>query len=235
MSVRMKIKKQPTCLTIVEVMIIIVIGAALVWVFIPYLAGRVTAHAQQSKQVNNLRGITMVCHLYAQDNEGVFPTGTEPGSANTNANTILQDLFATGEIGLEALFWNPRSTHVCAPEPPNEDGTLDPGENAFDYISGLEDSSPRNLPLLVEAQTGENQWRHDHGHPREHNVVVAYVDASTAILETDRKTESIHVEHASGGQVHLLSISDEAGTTPGNLPAHAEVKHAAPPRGGGSR
>ena len=148
-------------------------------------------------------------------------------STSTSSNTILQVLFASGDIDLEVLFWNPRVTHVCASTAPNENGILEPGENAFDYVSGLTDRSQGQLPLIIEAQTSLHTWDPDAGHPWQNQVVVGRVDASTLVLETERKTNRIRVEHPSG-EVDLLSVSDDAGATPGNLPPEAVVNRAAP-------
>lgn len=219
-------------LTLIEAAIAIVIVAALaVLAWGSYQ--RSIDQAAVARAVSQARQLALGCRLYAQANSGEFPAGTEPGSAPTNANTVLQDLLSTGEVELELLFWSPRATHVCAPDPPNEDGILDPGENAFDYVAGLTDSSPRGLPLLVEAQTSPHVWDVEAGHPWTRQVVVAMVDASTQIMTLDRDSR-IKVAQP-GGEVDLLSVGTDADPDSGHLPTGAVVHRAAPvpPAAGG--
>lgn len=219
-------------LTLIEAAIAIVIVAALAvlaWGSHQRSMDRVAV----SMAVTNARQLALACRLYAQANGGEFPAGTEPGSAPTNANTVLQDLLTTGEVDLELLFWNPRATHVCAPDPPNEDGILDPGENAFDYVAGLTDRSPRGLPLLVEAQTSPHMWDVRAGHPRHGQVVVLMVDASANVMSVERNFRVLIAQRR--GDVDLLSVGTDENPGSGHLPAGAVVHRAAPvpPAAGG--
>lgn len=208
----MKLQTKPVRggFTLVELLVVITIIAILASFAVPVF-NRVVARAQQSKTVNNTRQIALACRLFAQANNGIFPVGVE-GVPATTSEGAYQALFDAGEIDLEALFWNPRATHACSQQTPNEDGTLQPGENAFGYVRGLNDTSPGNPPLIVEAWTSQNTWATDAGHPWERQVVVALVDASTNVLSTDTSNQ-VKVP-AGAQQVDLLSTQ--------NLPTGAE-------------
>lgn len=228
----MKLQTKPrrAGFTLVELLVVITIIAILASFAVPVF-NRVVGRAQQSKQVNNVRQIALACRLFAQANNGIFPVGIDQTPAS-DANGAFDALFQSGDITMEALFWNPRATHVCNPAPPNEDGTLQAGENAFDYVRGLNDSTRGNVPLIVEAQTQPNQWDATAGHPWERQVVVAYVDASATVLSATT-TDGLGVEvQAPGGTTPVPLLSTGAGN---NIPAgpNISVLRAAAASGGG--
>ena len=157
--------------------------------------------------------LSKACLLFATDNCGAFPDGrfewvekpddlsAPPGSKmrqrsgyrlkasfSGTAEESFQHLFDTGCIESEKLFWSPRQRVQCAAELPDEDGNLTAGENLWDYVAGLNASSPSFLPLLFEASDGGEgkHWTSTEGHPWRDAVAVAYVDGSIEKVKLNR-------------------------------------------------
>ncbi len=184
--------------------------------FIIPLFGRMTDSARQTRQINNAKAITLAIHIWASDRSGTFPFGTydpntptyDPRSSSwpppkdyvfplpaDDAESCFNDLFKAGAIEIEKVFWNPHHRLHCFPSPPDENGNLKPGENCWDYIRGLNNSSRESLPLIFEASDDGkgSQWTDAGGHPWKDFVIVGYVDGSAEKLRlnADRQLKTM--------------------------------------------
>ena len=114
--------------------------------------------AEMLEQVKNLNQILRGCRAFATDNAGVYPNGNYhhglgkivKGPQSTSAERCFNDLFHH-HLESEKIFWNAEQTVQCAREEPTENKRLTAGENCWDYVVGLTNSSPAQFPLVFEA------------------------------------------------------------------------------------
>ena len=176
--------------TLIELLVVITIIAILASFAVPVFT-KVIQNSQQTKQVNNAKQILTACALFAADKGGgIYPTGTwedggfTDGDPSTVAEDCFNDLFETGIMEMELLFWLPQNATKCGIAKPDEDGTLDEAENYWDYISGM-NNSVGTLPLLVEGADDDGvTWTAGGGHPWSGSVVVGFADGSSARKES---------------------------------------------------
>ena len=112
----------------------------------------------QTKSLAQAKQIGLALRLYAGDHDGVYPTGTNPetGEPIRTANDAFRVLLPTYTQS-EALFGNKLSAYQSAAGPDNVIGsgrTLQPGENVYSYVAGLNDANNPNAPLLVDGTDG---------------------------------------------------------------------------------
>ena len=174
--------KQNGGFTLIELLVVITIIAILASFAVPVF-NKVVTSAQQTKQINNLKQIALACSLFASDNSGIYPTGGIVDGVLTdaeggNAEDCFNDLMKTGALAVEKVFWNPQNKTMCKPSAPNENNELQPGENCWEYMFGLSNSSSPTLPLVYEASNGGTTWAAADGHPWETKMIVAFVDGS---------------------------------------------------------
>ena len=141
-------------LVIGTVLIVLLAGAA--W---PYLRPWIKSHQNErlgrarktATQAKVIHGWLMA---YANDHGGVFPTGT-------NANAAYRELFKINAGASEDVFYIDGDPYHNSARDGRPDGNvgrepdylqaLEPGENAFAYVSGLTASDPARLPLIANG------------------------------------------------------------------------------------
>ena len=151
-------------------------------------------NAKQARQNGRAKNILTGMALYAADKgAGVYPFGSyDPETEEFSdlkdeltAEECFQDLFDSGVLDLESLFWHPGHEKQCNEEEPNEDGKLEPGENSWDYIA-IMNNSVGNLPLIFTASDSgkAKTWTKAGGHPWRGALIVGMADGSSVMKET---------------------------------------------------
>lgn len=108
-------------------------------------------HAYKSSASVNCRQIIMCLHIWAEDNNGVFPDATFP--CPHSSNQVLRKLFQEDIAQDERLFGargSPFMPDNDIGEAPNFPHALEPGENHWAMVVGLNPRSEGSLPLVFE-------------------------------------------------------------------------------------
>lgn len=207
---------------VVMISIVVVVAMFLPATCLP-MRGGMSAKAQQMKSLNNAKEIARACILFAADNDGKFPDGShhrgEPGgTAGKKSYECFTDIVEYGLIKQESFFWNPRATHVCSTFKPNENGKLESGECAYDYVSGMTTGKENDhLPLVFEAcTTPGTTWDKNKGHPWNGKVVAVDCDGSGYIRATDNQ-KMIKVRRSPGkaAKEAIVDLVGSAGAAEG--------------------
>lgn len=154
-------------------------------------------HAHQSSASANCRQIIMYLHIWAEDNNGVFPDATFP--CPHSSNQVLRKLFQEDIAQDERLFGAPGSQFMQdnqLGEAPNFPHALEPGENHWAMVAGLNPRSEGSLPLVFENAINSEwppKWLINQITPvrgrtwRGGNIIVGRVDNSVNIEQLVEK------------------------------------------------
>ena len=151
-------------------------------------------HGNQMKATNNCRQIIMAMKLYASDHNGHYPTG------NT-ANEAFRKLIQEEILPDERIFGSPASIFIPdgkTGEAPDFVQALEPGENHWMLVDGMNEKSPAHQALVFD-NTPDTTWppKWDlasvgllaRGRPwRGYKVVVGLNDNSVNVEKLDPKT-----------------------------------------------
>jgi len=145
--------------SLVELLVVIAIIAGLAAMSYGPIMKQVKA-AAKTNALNNGKQIYTALFSFASDNNGIFPN-ENTGDAGDSAEACFTQLIEAGKIDEEVTFWNKENSVlgvVDGTSPPNEDGTLDSGENAWGYVSGLNTSSRTNIPIVFDSVAGASSF-----------------------------------------------------------------------------
>ncbi len=159
----MKINKTSNAFTLIELLVVIAIIAILASIALPVFSS-VQERGKQTKDMSNGKQIALALKQFAIDNNGTFPqygpaaSYSVAATAPVNSNEALWWLFPT-YLTDENIFtvggshWS-RGTADNALDAAGTGTrtlTLAPGENAYLYVLGLNDTSNPSFPLLADA------------------------------------------------------------------------------------
>ncbi len=120
--------------------------------------------ARQVKALAQAKAIGMTLKLYAADHNGNYPRAGMPellGAKPKDSNAAFAVLFPD-YVTEEWIFGNPLSAYQTR-TPDNEFDrtytgkpvkTLEPGENVYAYVTGLNDQDQPAMPLLADGTDG---------------------------------------------------------------------------------
>jgi len=195
--------------TLIELLVVIAIIAILASIALPAFSS-VQERAKQTKDLSNGKQIALSLKQFALDNNGVFPqyapntsygVAATAGTLAANSNDAFWWLFPT-YLTSEDIFCVGGS-HWSRGTPDNKIDasgagsrvfTLAPGENAYLYVLGLNDTSNPQFPLLADAVTGATatapyQYTVDQTQPggvwKGHRAIVIFVDGSGKVMTCD--------------------------------------------------
>ena len=154
---------------LIELLVVITIIGILAGIALPVF-NSVQVKGAQTKCLAQAKQIGLALKLFASDNDGNYPQKGIPASANnfdpTTSNQAFATLFPT-YVQNEAIFWNKLAKGYCKITAPDNQldasgdysngKTLVAGENAYGYMSGLNDSSNPSYPLVFDATTAQQQ------------------------------------------------------------------------------
>ena len=149
--------KNPSAFTLIELLVVISIIAILAGIALPVF-GQVQIKGAQTKTLSNAKQIGLACRLFADDYNGLYPTATldkTTGKLGNNevsdSNEAFAQLFTTGYVQTEQIFFVPKSAFT--PKPPdekfqNEGQVLTQGENHFAYVLNITTTSPATFGTI---------------------------------------------------------------------------------------
>lgn len=135
-------KTSQSAFTLIELLVVVAIMGILAGLLLPAVLGGMKA-AYKTRDINNARSIAQILIMEAMDNDGVFRTGRNlaESSAAGSSLEVFQGLLDDGKIDEPKVFFGqgarlPKSLQLA-------------DENiGFQYIAGLNTTSPGSLPLL---------------------------------------------------------------------------------------
>lgn len=159
----MKINKQLTQerqrkgFTLVELLVVIGIISTLgALAFGPIM--RHINTGDRTKAMSNGRNLHSALLGFSSENGNTFPTDATLRAGGTVATPedAFQQLLEGGNVGEEKYFWNIANGRggTCAMTPPDENGTLVAGENAWGYVKDLDPGNDGKSPLIYDSCTG---------------------------------------------------------------------------------
>jgi hypothetical protein len=112
-----------------------------------------------TKSIANCRQIILSIRLYAADEGGIYPDARVPGAKDSN--TVFRQLIVAGSLEDEKIFGAP----PCSPfvpdgvigSAPDYAQAVERNENHWAVTTGLNDSSPRSIPLVYENPV-DSKW-----------------------------------------------------------------------------
>ena len=144
--------------TLIELLVVITIIAILASISVP-VYNSVTERAKITKVLSNVKQVNLACRTYAIDNDGLFPARNDVLTRlvfpkwRRLRRRYLRNSFRTTLVW-RVFFFTSGQAGTAAKRSPNENDVLEPYENCFAYVAGLNDSSPGNTPLLCDWFTG---------------------------------------------------------------------------------
>ena len=148
-------KKHAQGFTLIELLVVITIIAVLASVAVPVYSV-IQARAARTKALAHSKQIHLAIAEFAIDEDGIFPT------AENDSNQAFRQLFDR-KFQDERIFFVPGCAyHKSLPagqtkpdndvgQAPNYEQGLERGENHFAYVTGLNNGSKGNLPLIADG------------------------------------------------------------------------------------
>jgi len=158
--------KTSSAFTLIELLVVIAIIAILASIALPAFSS-VQERAKQTKDLSNGKQIALALKQFALDNNGSFPqfapntsygAASSAGTLAANSNEAFWWLFPT-YLTAEDIF-TVGGSKWSKGQPDNSIDlagagarllTLAPGENAYLYVLGLNDTSNPQFPLIADA------------------------------------------------------------------------------------
>lgn len=175
--------------SLVELLVVIAIIAGLAAISF----GPITKKIKEGKRitaVSNARNIYVALVSYASKNDGLFPSENTARDSEdgTSAEGCFTMLINSGDMEDEELFWNVESNVIgtTAAAKPDLNKVVDPGENAFGYISGLSTSSRSNVPIIFDSSATAGQFD------------TAVWDGLAIIVKANGSAEAVRIDYGEG-------------------------------------
>jgi hypothetical protein len=198
---------------------------------------------KQIKDLSHAREIALALKNFATDHDGEFPN-KKPGADYTGADDLT-----SGNKSNDAFWWlfpvyltreeifivrgsawspSPPDNKLDSPGSVERVETLRQGECAYLYVTGLNDTSNPEFPLVADAGTAEdatvytNARNEKGGIWRGKRAIVLFVDGSGRIMTVDDRTDPNAAFVKRLGHAYNIfdtgaSTSDDRWLTPANL------------------
>jgi len=150
--------------TLIELLVVMAIIGVLAGIAMPAMQSAAMT-GKMTNAMSNARQVGVALQMFANDNGGVFPATTNSyGQPIVNSNDAFRSLLPT-YIDNETVFAVAGS--IAGPSADNniQDAAhiLQPGENYWSYITGLNSSSNSNWPLIVDSTDGNGNYTTQQG------------------------------------------------------------------------
>jgi len=198
--------------TLIELLVVITIIAILAGISVPIYQS-VILNAQQNHALQNARQIGLALRVYANDNNGAYPVGTNTfDEPIATANDAFRSLLPT-YLDNEQNFVVARS--ITGAKADNRIDTpaeiLKPGENHFAYVAGLNSTSNSLWPLIVDATDGNGKYTNIEtdlgGTWKGNKAVVVRSDSSAQIVPLRGTGTSRFIPRADDPAQNALDLS----------------------------
>lgn len=148
----------------------------------------------RTQAVNKGKNLFVALTGFAKDNDDLFPCETT-GKAST-AEECFTQLLEFGVIDDEEIFWNMENTAIGTVKhaKPDNNGTLEAGENAWGYIKGLTNQSKTSSPLIFDSAVGPGLF--DTG-VWDGKAIVVKLNGSAAALDIEYSGNPTHDDGSS--------------------------------------
>jgi len=208
--------------TLIELLVVITIIAILASFALPAYT-TVQERAQQTKDLSNAKQIGLALKQFASDNNGSFPNKVSGADYSTAGNLVA------ASPSNEAFWWlfpnylqsediftapgskwspNPADNQLDAASAASRAETLEAGECAYAYVSGLTDTSNPAFPLVADAFTAGATLT-DPAYSTNKSVkggiwaakkaIVLLCDASGQIMKVGTSDQKVHRPGVGGG------------------------------------
>lgn len=169
--------------TLVELLVVIAIIAGLAAMAFGPIMRQIKA-GEKTKAIGKANNILVAMLSFASDNSGQFPndsTSRQPGGGGGTSNDYLQQLIDSGKVDNEKDFWVKENSAVgtVKTSEPNNNSTLEAGENAWGYVVNLANTSNTNLPLIFDSSSSAGEFNTA---VWEGYAIVGKIDKSVAAL-----------------------------------------------------
>jgi prepilin-type N-terminal cleavage/methylation domain-containing protein len=215
----MKLARQTSAFTLVELLVVISIIGILAGIAFPAYT-TIQERGKQTKALTYAKQIGTVCKIYAGDYDGRFPTYVDPTSSDettyTNSNDAFTALLEGGYVNDETLFYIPDSA-FCSSPTIDKDEEVEEGENHWALYVGLTDTDNSSYPLIADGFADEGSATYATDKKVEGGVwggkraVVCYVDMSARV--ENLRDEILEGNFGGNSNVNLL----DPGSTDGYM------------------
>ena len=216
--------------TLIELLIVITIIAVLASIALPAFSG-IKERGDQTKDLSNGKQIALALRQFAVDHNAQYPNFAPAASydvasgALTTSNDAFWWLFPDGAepgyLQSEQIFAVPGSAYT--PKPPDNaldaptDGarvkTLALGENSYEYVSGLTDTSNPTFPIIADGFIPGQPGKYDQNKSNKGGVwaakkaIVIFCDASGQIVKVDPADQIVKRTDSTGAKVNMFSAA----------------------------
>lgn len=135
--------------------IVIIIATLLLLAVLALLAyGPVLSYfmdRDRESSINKGRNLYVELIAFSKDHEGLFPCDAT-GKSST-AEECFQQVITSNNLTDEELFWLKENSILgtTSRTKPNNNGILEPGENSWGYVKGLNSESNEDTPLIFDS------------------------------------------------------------------------------------
>ena len=221
-------RKVRTGFTLVELLVVIAIIVALASMATPAIF-KALRRAAMAENVSNVKQIKLVMDSFAMDNDGVYPSEDTAEfyeiQGSESSNDLFKQLFASGNINSEKIFWV-KGSQVCNKAKPddvttiggtfNQQETLQRGDVGFAYVEEQTNTDNPSRPLVFDSPPTAQGYDFD---PElwDKKAVVLRIDGSA-------KPERLNPNNKlmDGDNKELLKTSSEVW---GNLTSEPEIAY----------
>lgn len=205
--------------TLIELLTVISIIAILAGIAVPAIQHAVKI-GKMSSAMSGARQIGMALKMYAGDNDGNYPAKQNSyGEDIVTSNDAFRSLIPT-YLDVEKIFTVAGSKTGATADENIQDAAhiLQPGENNWAFVSGLNSTSKSNWPLIVDATDGNGTYSTQEGALGGTwggtNAVVVYADSSARVAPLLGTGNTRYLPRPDDKTKNALMLSEYMGDTP---------------------